>query len=53
MSNVFHKLLHAVELPLQNPVLVFSLLLFITLLSPILLRKANIPGIIGLIISGW
>jgi len=52
MSNVFHKLLHAVELPLQNPVLVFSLLLFITLLSPILLRKANIPGIIGLIISG-
>lgn len=39
-------------LPLDNPVLVFSLILFIILLSPILLRKINIPGIIGLIISG-
>ncbi|MBI4648609.1 MAG: cation:proton antiporter, partial [Bacteroidia bacterium] len=30
----------------------FSLILFIILLSPILLRKLKIPGIIGLIISG-
>ncbi|MDP2723037.1 MAG: cation:proton antiporter [Bacteroidales bacterium] len=40
------------ELPLGNPVLIFSLILFIILLSPILLRKLNIPGIIGLIIAG-
>ena len=31
---------------------IFSLILFIILLSPILLRKLNIPGIIGLIIAG-
>ncbi len=40
------------SLPLKNPVLVFSLLLFIILLSPIVLRKLRLPGIIGLIISG-
>ena len=39
-------------MPLMNPVLIFSLILFIILLSPILLRRLNIPGIIGLIISG-
>jgi len=41
-----------IELPFSNPVLVFSLILLIILLSPILLKKLNIPGIIGLIISG-
>ncbi len=40
------------QLPLKNPVLVFSLLLLIILLSPIILRKIRIPGIIGLILSG-
>lgn len=44
--------MHEFQLPLGNPVLVFSLILLIILLSPILLRKLNIPGIIGLIISG-
>jgi Kef-type K+ transport system membrane component KefB len=39
-------------LPLRNPVLVFSLILFIILLSPIVFRRFNIPGIIVLIISG-
>lgn len=40
------------SLPLKNPVLVFSILLFIILFSPILLRKFRLPGIIGLILSG-
>lgn len=48
----FKTLLHEFGLPLTNPVLVFSLILFIILFSPILLRRLNIPGIIGLIISG-
>ncbi|MCB0579186.1 MAG: cation:proton antiporter [Phaeodactylibacter sp.] len=48
----FDHLLREFELPLENPVLVFSLMLFIILLAPILLRKARIPGIIGLILSG-
>ncbi|MCZ2140070.1 MAG: cation:proton antiporter [Bacteroidia bacterium] len=52
MTDFFTHLRHEFELPLENPVLVFSLILFIILLSPILLRKLNIPGIIGLIIAG-
>lgn len=52
MTYFFSHLLHEFELPLGNPVLIFSLILFIILLSPILLRKLNIPGIIGLIIAG-
>ncbi|HLU87887.1 MAG TPA: cation:proton antiporter [Taishania sp.] len=52
MTDFFKHLLHEFETPLQNPVLIFSLILFIILLSPILLRKLNIPGIIGLIIAG-
>lgn len=52
MTDFIAHWLHEFELPLKNPVLVFSLILFIILLSPILLRKLNIPGIIGLIIAG-
>jgi Kef-type K+ transport system membrane component KefB/nucleotide-binding universal stress UspA family protein len=40
------------ELPLQNPVLIFALILFIILFVPILLNKIKIPQIIGLIIAG-
>lgn len=50
--NFLDHLNHAFEAPLTNPVLIFALVLFIILLSPILLRKIKIPGIIGLIISG-
>lgn len=52
MSDFFKHLIHEFDLPLANPVLVFSLILLIILLSPILLKRLNIPGIIGLIISG-
>ena len=52
MTDFIDHLLHEFQLPLNNPVLIFSLVLFIILLSPILLRKLSIPGIIGLIISG-
>lgn len=52
MKEVFQSLIHEFQLPLQNPVLVFSLILLIILLSPIVLRRLKIPGIIGLIISG-
>src|SRR5690554_6126329 len=43
---------HAFETPFTSSVLIFALILFIILLSPILLRKIRIPGIIGLILSG-
>jgi len=51
-GSFFNQILQEFERPFQNPVLVFSVILFIILLSPILLRKLKIPGIIGLIISG-
>ncbi|MFN3640903.1 MAG: cation:proton antiporter, partial [Flavobacterium sp.] len=40
------------SLPLKNPVLLFSLILFIILFAPILLNKLKIPHLIGLIIAG-
>jgi Kef-type K+ transport system membrane component KefB len=52
MKEFLDHIIHEFELPLANPVLVFSLILLIILLAPILLRKLRIPGIIGLIISG-
>lgn len=52
MTEYFQQLAHEFRIPFDNPVLIFSLILFIILLSPILLKKLNIPGIIGLIISG-
>ncbi len=52
MKYFFEHFFAAFIVPIKNPVLVFSLLLFIILLSPILLRKVRIPSIIGLIISG-
>jgi len=52
MNYFFEHLLSEFSLPITNPVLVFSLLLFIILLAPILLRRIRIPGIIGLILSG-
>jgi Kef-type K+ transport system membrane component KefB len=39
-------------LPLKNPVLLFSLILFIILFAPIVLNKLRIPHLIGLIIAG-
>lgn len=50
--DFFGDLMHEFDLPLTNPVLIFSLILFIILLSPILLRRFNIPAIIVLIIAG-
>ena len=52
METTFNKLIEHFHLPLSNPVLIFSLILFIILLAPILLHRIRIPGIIGLIISG-
>ena len=52
MRNITDHLIEAFDIPLSNPVVVFALILFIILLSPILLRRIKIPGIIGLILSG-
>lgn len=52
MNYFLEHLISEFHFPLTNPVLVFSLLLLIILLAPILLRRIRIPGIIGLILSG-
>jgi len=52
MDRIIQQIISGFHIPLQNPVLIFSLILAIILLAPILLRKFNIPSIIGLIISG-
>jgi Kef-type K+ transport system membrane component KefB len=47
-------LLNALDfsLPLKNPVIIFSLVLFIILFAPILLQRIRVPHIIGLILAG-
>ncbi|MCQ2218796.1 MAG: cation:proton antiporter [Paludibacteraceae bacterium] len=40
------------SLPLSNPILIFSLVLFIILLTPIVLDRFKVPHIIGLILAG-
>ncbi|MDR0206526.1 MAG: cation:proton antiporter [Bacteroidales bacterium] len=42
----------SVSFPLQNPVLIFTLILFIILFAPIFLNRIKIPPLIGLIIAG-
>ncbi|MBO9699877.1 MAG: cation:proton antiporter [Sporocytophaga sp.] len=41
-----------ISLPFKDPVLVFSVVLFIIFFAPLVLKKFRIPGIIGLILSG-
>lgn len=45
-------LLHLIQFPLKDPVLIFSLILFIILLAPVILHRLKIPDLIGLIIAG-
>ncbi|HSP10953.1 MAG TPA: cation:proton antiporter, partial [Salegentibacter sp.] len=52
MNEFIDILHHEFTLPFSNPVLVFSLILVIILVSPIIFKRINIPGIIVLIISG-
>jgi Kef-type K+ transport system membrane component KefB/nucleotide-binding universal stress UspA family protein len=40
------------SLPLSNPILIFSVILFVILFSPIILNKMSIPPLVGLIIAG-
>ncbi len=48
----FDRLVNEFHLPLENPILTFSLLLLIILMSPLLLKRIKIPSLIGLIIAG-
>ncbi|MFT6929242.1 MAG: Kef-type K+ transport system membrane component KefB [Sediminicola sp.] len=52
MDEIVEQVMHHFKFPLEKPVLIFSLILFVILMVPILMNKLRIPGIIGLIISG-
>ncbi len=41
-----------VSLPLSEPILVFTVIILIVFLAPLILKKINIPDIIGLILAG-
>lgn len=40
------------SLPLRDPVLIFSIVLLVILLAPIILEKFKIPSLVGLILAG-
>lgn len=50
--EMFDYLFEKFTLPLSNPVLVFSIFLFVILSAPIFLKRIKIPHLIGLIIAG-
>lgn len=52
MTEIISELQHEFTLPFTNPVLIFTILLLIVLLAPILLKRFNVPSIIGLIVAG-
>lgn len=52
MDTFISAIEHEFELPFSNPVLIFAVLLSIVLLAPVLLKRLNVPSIIGLIIAG-
>ncbi|HMM17300.1 MAG TPA: cation:proton antiporter, partial [Petrimonas sp.] len=52
MNDFFSDITHEFTLPFTNPVLIFAVLLAIVLLAPILLKRFNVPSIIGLIVAG-
>jgi Kef-type K+ transport system membrane component KefB len=52
MQELWNSIVHEFQTPFTNSVLIFSVILFIILLVPIIFNRFKIPGIIGLIISG-
>lgn len=40
------------SLPLTDPILIFTVVLFVILLAPALAKRLNTPGIVGLILAG-
>ena len=52
MDFVINHIAQQFQLPLQSPILIFSLILFIILLAPILLSPLRIPSVVGLITAG-
>lgn len=52
MNSFLSNFIINISLPFTNPILVFAALLLIIFLAPILLRRLNVPSVIGLILAG-
>lgn len=52
MLDYFSEFISEQTLPFANPVLVFAVLLFIIFIAPMLLKRLNVPSVIGLILAG-
>ena len=52
MSSFFSDFVNDLTLPFTNPVLVFGIVLLIIFAAPLLLRRLNVPSVIGLILAG-
>ena len=56
--NIFMEIVNSavntthIQLPLNDPLLIFSLVMINVLIAPIIAERLKMPGIIGLIISG-
>lgn len=51
-NNDWNHVLQQFHLPFTGPVLVFTLILFVILLSPIVMTKVKMPDIVGFILAG-
>lgn len=52
MNDFFSEIAQKFTLPFTDSVLIFAVLLVVVLLAPMLLKRINVPSIIGLIIAG-
>lgn len=52
LLNIVLLRMEDLTLPLRNPVIIFSIVLFIILFSPIFFNRIKVPHIIGLILAG-
>lgn len=52
MKEILEQITSFISLPLEDPVLIFSLVLFIILFSPLMANKIKIPHIVVLILAG-
>jgi Kef-type K+ transport system membrane component KefB len=51
-ANIWDHTLQQLHFPLTNPVPIFTLVLFIILLAPILMARVKVPDIVGFVIAG-
>lgn len=52
MDNNLSDMLHDFTFPITNSILIFTIILAIILLAPMIMRKIHVPSIIGLILAG-